>query len=193
MDNSRRTAFSILYPLFSILVFILRISEGRVTRVPDIFPGLRSVSILYLLSSILAFTLTGCSTAPLPPTNLSTPGWTVQQGQAVWKPIAGRPDIAGDLLMATNTDGDCFIQFTKTPLTLATARISDGRWQLEFGNDQYSWRGKNPPPTRFVWFQLPRALAGTNIARNWQFQSTTNGWQFANHHTGETLEGEFFQ
>jgi hypothetical protein len=150
-------------------------------------------SILYSLLSIFVLSLSGCATTPLPPTNLSAPGWTIQQGQAVWKPTASRPDIAGDLLMATNTDGDCFIQFTKTPFTLATVQVSGGRWQLQFGNDQYSWRGNNPPPTRFVWFQLPRALAGSPIAPDWQFQSTTNGWEFNNPQTGESLEGGFFQ
>lgn len=147
------------------------------------------------LSSILVFCtfLTGCSTAPLPPANLSTPGWTIQQGQALWKPAQNRPAIAGDLIMATNTDGDCFIQFTKTPFTIATAQIAGARWQLQFGNDQHSWRGSGTPMTRFVWFQLPRALAGTPVAPDWQFQSTTNGWQFENPQTGENLEGEFFQ
>jgi hypothetical protein len=156
-------------------------------------PRCHRFSILYSLLPILALLLSGCSSTPLAPANLSAPGWIVQQGQAIWKPTATRPEIAGDLIMATNTDGDCFIQFTKTPFTIATAQIAANRWQLQFSNDQYSWRGNNPPPNRFVWFQLPPALLGAPIAANWQFQSTTNGWQFTNSHTGETLEGAFFQ
>jgi hypothetical protein len=156
-------------------------------------PRRQKISILVSLSSILVLFFSGCSSAPLAPANLSVPGWTVQQGQAIWKPTASRPEIAGDLIMATNADGDCFIQFTKTPFTIATAQIAAGRWQLQFSNDQYSWRGNNPPPNRFVWFQLPPALLGAPIAANWQFQSTTNGWQFTNSNTGETLEGAFFQ
>jgi hypothetical protein len=151
-------------------------------------------SIFHLLSPILALIImAGCVSAPLPPADLSAPGWTIQQGQAIWKPTASRPEIAGDLIMATNTDGDCFLQFTKTPFTLATAQLAGGHWQLEFGNDQHSWRGSGMPPARFVWFQVPRALLGAPIAPAWQFQSGTNGWQFENLQTGESLEGEFFQ
>jgi len=152
-------------------------------------------AILHSLSSILVLVafLAGCSTTPLPPANLSAPGWTTQQGQALWKPSANRPQIAGDLLMATNTDGDCFIQFTKTPFTIATAQISGSRWQLTFGNDQHSWRGSGTPMSRFVWFQLPRAMLGAPINPDWRSHSDTNGWQFQNLHTGESLEGEFFQ
>jgi len=136
--------------------------------------------------------MAGCATPPLPPANLSAAGWSVQPGQAVWRPTRNRPEIAGDLLMATNRDGDCFIQFSKTPLTLATAQIAAGRWQLQFGNDQYSWRGGGSPPDRFVWFQLPRAFSGAPVAPPWRFRSSANGWQFDNPRTGETLEGEFF-
>ena len=107
--------------------------------------------------------------------------------------MANRREIAGDLIMATNLDGDCFIQFSKTPLTLATALVEGNRWQLEFGNDQYSWRGSGAPPDRFVWFQLPRAFLGEPLAGHWQFQPSTNEWRFNNPRTGESLEGEFFQ
>ncbi len=147
-------------------------------------------SILVLLFAVITG---GCVTPPLAPANLSAPGWTVQEGQAVWKATASRPEIAGDLIVATNTDGDCFVQFTKTPLTLAVAQIAAGHWQLEFGNDQYSWRGSGAPPDRFVWFQLPRAFSGAPLQADWHFQSSANGWQFDNSHTGEKLEGEFFQ
>ncbi|MGO8766228.1 MAG: hypothetical protein ACLQSR_13965 [Limisphaerales bacterium] len=153
---------------------------------------LRRFSALFLLPTIFSL-LAGCATAPLPPANLSAPGWTIQQGQAVWKPTQNRHEIAGDLIMATNINGDCFIQFSKTPLTLATAQIAAGHWELQFGNDQYSWRGSGAPPNRFVWFQLPRAFSGATIAPVWQYQSSTNGWQFENSNTGESLEGEFFQ
>ncbi len=146
--------------------------------------------IMVLLVAVIAG---GCATPPLAPANLSAAGWRVQQGQAVWRPSQNRREIAGDLIMATNSDGDCFIQFTKTPLTLATAQIPGGRWQLEFGNDQYSWRGSGAPPDRFVWFQLPRAFSGAPLQGDWHFQTSANGWQFDNSRTGENLEGEFFQ
>jgi hypothetical protein len=182
--------FSIFHHPSSNLVFYLRsiltLSAFRFSGISAI----RHVPVFILGFWLLSM---GCATAPLAPANLSAAGWRVQQGQAVWRPTQNRREIAGDLIMATNTDGDCFIQFTKTPLTLATAQIAGGRWQLEFGNDQYSWRGSGGPPDRFVWFQLPRAFSGAPLRGDWHFQTSANGWQFDNLRTGEKLEGEFFQ
>ena len=116
------------------------------------------------------FLSVGCRTAPpLPPADFSAPGWRVQQGQAVWKPSSSRPELAGDLLLATNANGNFFIQFSKIPFPLATAQVSGGQWQIEFGADKYSWHGRGAPPDRFVWFQLPRALLGEMLAGDWKF------------------------
>jgi hypothetical protein len=130
---------------------------------------------------------------PPPPIDFSAPGWRIQQGQAVWKPSSHRPELAGDLLLATNRDGNFLVQFTKTPFPFATAEVMDGCWQIEFGVDEYSRQGHGRPPVRFVWFQLPRALLEGKTAGAWQFESrTTNSWQLRNPRTGEILEGEFF-
>jgi hypothetical protein len=149
---------------------------------------------IFILSTLTLILCAGCRTIPpLPPTDFSAPGWRVQQGQAVWKPSQNRPELAGDLLLATNTNGDFFIQFSKMPFPLATARVSGGRWQIEFGADKYSWHGHGNPPDRFAWFQLPRALLEANIGGDWQFTRVeTNSWRLENSHTGESLEGEFF-
>jgi hypothetical protein len=146
------------------------------------------------LSLLVAVFAVGCRTTPLPSADFSTPGWSVFHGQAVWKSSSNRPELAGDLLLATNADGNCFIQFSKIPFPLATAQISGGQWQIEFGADRFSWHGRGTPPVRFSWFQLPRALLGENLDGNWQFKkATTNSWRLENPRTGETLEGEFFQ
>ena len=146
------------------------------------------------LARLLAILVAGCRAAPpLPPADFSAPGWRVQQGQAVWKPSSNRPELAGDLLLATNANGNIFIQFSKMPFPLATAQFSDGQWQMEFGAEKYSWHGHNAPPGRFAWFQLPPALLGGNPKDRWHFENvTTNSWRLENPHTGETLEGEFF-
>jgi len=146
------------------------------------------------LAPLLAILVAGCRAAPpLPPADFSAPGWRVQQGQAVWKPSSNRPELAGDLLLATNMNGNFFVQFSKIPFPLATAQISGGQWQIEFGADKYSWHGRGTPPDRFVWFQLPRALLDANVAGNWRFISEkANSWRLEDSHTGETLEGEFF-
>ena len=149
-----------------------------------------SIFIYFALLLILG---AGCRTAnPLPPADFSAPGWRVQQGQAVWKPSSNRPELAGDLLLATNANGNVFIQFSKMPFPLVTAQISGDQWQIEFGADTFPWHGRGTPPNRFAWFQLSRALLDTNISGNWKFaHPASHSWRLENPRTGETLEGEF--
>lgn len=149
---------------------------------------------IVIFSALLLILCAGCRTAnPLPPADFSAPGWRVQQGQAVWKPAPDRPGLAGDLLLATNVNGNLFIQFSKMPFPLATAQVAGGQWQIEFGADKYSWHGRGVPPDRFGWFQLPRVLSNPDIGGNWRFtRMETNSWRLENPHTGESLEGEFF-
>lgn len=148
----------------------------------------------FILPTLLMMICAGCLTGPpLPPANFSAPGWGVQQGQAIWKPSPHRPEIAGDLLLATNADGNFFIQFSKMPFPVVTAQVAGDQWQIEFGADKYSWHGHGPPPQRFGWFQLPGALAGGKTAGNWHWENgTTNFWRLNNPRSGEILEGEFF-
>jgi hypothetical protein len=149
---------------------------------------------IFILSVLVLVFGAGCRTAqPLPPADFFMPGWRVQQGQAVWKPSSSHPEITGDLLLATNMNGSCFLQFSKMPFPLATAQVSGDQWQIEFGADKYSWHGHGPPPNRFGWFQLPHALLDANIGGNWKFTRVeTNFWRLQNSRTGETLEGELF-
>jgi hypothetical protein len=155
---------------------------------------LRMSRPIFVFSLLLLIFCAGCHTAaPLPSADFSAPGWRVQQGQAVWKPAQDRPELAGDLLLATNVNGNFFIQFSKIPFPLATAQVSGGQWQIEFGADKFSWHGRGAPPNRFGWLQLPRALLITNIGGSWRFTRVeTNSWRLENLSTGETLEGEFF-
>jgi hypothetical protein len=148
----------------------------------------------FILSLLPLFFCAGCHTAkPLPPADFSAPGWRVQQGQAVWKPSRNRPELAGDLLLATNLNGNFFVQLSKIPFPLATAQVSGDRWQIEFGADKFSWHGHGTPPNHFAWFELPRALLDKDLGENWKFTRVeTNSWRLENSHTGETLEGEFF-
>ena len=143
----------------------------------------------------LALTIcVSCRTGPpLPPADLSGPGWQVRQGQAVWKPTKSRPELAVDLLLATNGSGNCFIQFTKTPFTLATAQVMNGAWQIDFGAGKFVWRGRGAPPKRFGWFQLPRALSSARLDPPWIFtRKPDDSWRLENPATGEFLEGVLF-
>jgi len=145
---------------------------------------------------LLAFALTlwlttGCrSRPPIPPADLAAPGWSVYQGQAVWKPNQSRPELAGDLLVATNRNGDCLVEFTKTPFALASARRLGERWRIEFGSGRHAWQGHGTGP-RLSWFELPRVLAGEPAGRSWRFTQTNRTWRLENWRSGERLEGTF--
>jgi hypothetical protein len=151
------------------------------------------------LAAILALILlagASCRTAKtLPPADLSSPGWHLLQGQAVWKPTKNRPELAGDLLLATNDNGNYLIQFTKTPFTVATVRVENGQWQIQFGDGHRAWSGRGAPPSgRFAWFQITRSLGQTGPQPPWKFtRRPDDSWGLANPRTGETLEGVFFQ
>jgi len=136
----------------------------------------------------------GCRTASLlPAADFAAPGWHVQQGQAVWQPPSGRPELTGDLLLATNVNGNYFIQFSKIPFPIVTAQVSGDQWQIKFGTDINAWHGRGTPSGRFIWFQLPRALLGSRLDGSWHFSRVgTNSWRLKNSHAGEMLEGEFF-
>ena len=153
--------------------------------------------------------LSGCMTAGhMPKADISGPGWTVLQGQAVWNtprqhvfapPHAERPaphrppEIAGDLILATRADGSAFVQFSKTPFTLAIGQVTPTGWQIEFPpqNRRYAHRGK--PPARIVWFQLAKAIAGKPVAKNWIWLGSAEKFRLEDPSSGESLEGFFTQ
>ena len=136
----------------------------------------------------------GCTSAVrLPQVDLSQAGWRTQQGQAVWKPPGARPEIAGDLLLATNQNGDFFVQFSKMPFTVATAEGVGRNWQIQFGAHDYHRHGHGAPPDRFVWFELPPAELGLAKGSHWKFSREPDGqWRLENARSGETLTGRFF-
>ncbi len=146
-------------------------------------------ALLVMLAGIIS-----CRTAsPLPPADLSAPGWRVMQGQALWKPSRQHAELAADLMVATNTTGDYLVQLTKDPFPLVTAEVVGGQWQIQFQAGRYSRSGHGPPPARFPWFQLPRALRGAAPGPDWRFEwLNTNAWRLENPETGERLEGAFF-
>jgi len=160
----------------------------------------KNVFSLYLkplfgcLGLLLAVSLSGCMTAgPLPKVNLSEPGWTVRQGQAVWRPKREAPEIAGELLVATRPDGSASVQFTKTPIPFAIAQMTPNAWQIDFPPDNRHYAEHGSPPARIIWFQLAKAVLGKPIAKGWTWQNSDNNWQLKNPSSGESLEGYFSQ
>jgi hypothetical protein len=144
---------------------------------------------LFLLAS-----LSGCLTGPpLPKVNLSEPGWTIRQGQAVWEPQRKAEGIAGELLLATRPDGSTFVQFTKTPFPFAVAQTTSAGWQIEFPPQNRRFAAPGKPPARLVWFQLANAILGKPLAKGWIWQNSETNWQLKNASSGESLEGYFTQ
>jgi len=150
-----------------------------------------SARILAILFSVL-FLCSCHSIAPLPPVNLSEPGWKLQQGQVVWTPKRNAPEIVGDVMVATQPDGRAFAQFTKTPLPIITVQKTANTWSLDapLENRHYAYPGQ--PPARVLWFQLIRHTVGEPLGKDWKWSDTADGgWRLENLSTGEIAEGAF--
>jgi hypothetical protein len=165
---------------------------GGVDRAPK--PGrclfaLRAVGIGVLLS-----TFTGCmNLPPLPPADLSQPGWETRQGQAVWRPRQGVEEIAGEILVSTRKQDRTLVQFSKNPFPLVNATVTRDSWELSAPalGKRYAHPGK--PPSRILWFQLSKILTDQAPSIPWKWTPSGDGghWRLENPTTGESLEGFF--
>lgn len=133
----------------------------------------------------------GCRTATQSPLFTATgPGWRVQEGQALWRPGRRYPELGGELVMASDAEGRCAIQFTKTPLPLVLAQTTRTNWLIEFPPRRMSFGGRRAPPTRFAWLYLHAALYGDSLPSTLRFERKPDGgWRLENTRSGETLEG----
>jgi hypothetical protein len=133
----------------------------------------------------------GCRTpggAPLFTTD--GPGWRVHEGQALWQPRRGYPELGGDLVLARNADGRCVIQFAKTPMTMLTAQTSRTNWLIEFPAKRMRFKGRHQPPKYFAWLYLPTALEGQALPVGFSFQRHPDGsWRLENTRSGESVAG----
>jgi hypothetical protein len=118
------------------------------------------------------------------------PGWRVQEGQALWRPRRGMPELGGDVVMASHADGRCVVQFIKTPMSLVLAQTSPTNWLIEFPPRQMGFMGRGSPPRRFAWLYLHAALEGDSLPSSYRFQHKPDGrWQLQNISSGESVEG----
>ena len=128
------------------------------------------------------------SLRPLPEVDLSDPGWTLWNGQAVWKPRSDRPALAGDLIAARHTNNDILVCFSKPPLPIFTAQVAGELWKIDFLERERSYTGRGRPPQRFIWFRVPDLLSGAPAPPDWEVQTTANGqWSIVNQGTGESI------
>ena len=148
-----------------------------------------------LLCLVLLLCGAGCATVPaLPPANLKDSAWTVHEGQAVWKAKRDAPEMAGEILVATQPDGRAFVQFTKTPFPFVIAQTTTNSWQIESPVQNKRYSGPGRPPARLIWLHLPIALTGRPPPEPWSWRRLeNNGWKLENRKTGESLEGYFTQ
>ncbi|MBC8097537.1 MAG: hypothetical protein H7Y43_17165 [Akkermansiaceae bacterium] len=145
-----------------------------------------------LATSLLILAMTGCRTAtPLSPVDLSEPGWKSFHGEAIWRAKLNAPEIAGELLLATNASGRTFVQFTKTPFPFVIAQSTTNGWQIESPVENRRYAGRGTPPARVIWFQLPRAHAGLPLPERWAWKQSESDWRLENPASGERLAGYF--
>ena len=151
-------------------------------------PRLMAGIVLLVLG---ALGLAGCATTrPVQPMDLSDPGWTIRNGQAVWTPKPGAAGMAGELMVAMHSDGRSFVQFVKTPLPIASAQLTTNSWRVTLGTENKTYAGKGAPPERILWLQFPDGLVGRHSSTNWYFARTKeDGWHFENLQTEEALDG----
>jgi hypothetical protein len=143
---------------------------------------------LFILTGLMFFS--GCATTPQNLFTVSGPGWTVRQGQALWTPRSGAPQIGGDLIVATDANRRALVQFEKMPLSLVTAQVTPEFWTIRFAQRGGFWKGHQPAPTRTIWLYLPAALAGKPLPEPLHFNLEHSGnWRLENPKTGEILEG----
>jgi hypothetical protein len=132
----------------------------------------------------------GCQTSVKSLFIATGPGWHVQEGQALWRPRQGYPEIGGDVVLASHADGRCLIQFAKTPMTLVSAQTTGTNWLIQFPPARMSFRGSRQPPTRFAWLYLHAALSGQPLVPPFRFEREPDGgWRLENTRSGETLKG----
>jgi len=148
-------------------------------------------SVRRLASTFLLLSLCGCGTiGTLSPIDLSEPGWSLREGQAVWHMPGHRPELAGEMILALNADGRCFVEFDKAPFPLVRAECGDSGWEIEFPPQELYYAGGGPPPGRLAWLQVCRGLAGREVAPPWRLERRADGsWRLENPRSQEAVEG----
>jgi len=150
---------------------------------------IKILSVIQTICTVcVPFLLLGCGTlSEVTPVELSEPGWRLREGQAVWRPPS-RPEIAGELVLATHMDGRVWLNFSKPPFTIFTASSDDKFWQIEFPQLGKKRSGRSPSPSRFLWLHLPWLLEDEPPPSSWKSERSQVGrWTFKNLKTGEFI------
>jgi len=131
------------------------------------------------------------SVGPLPKVDLEQPGWTVRQGQAVWHREHGAGDVAGEVMVATSSSGQTFVQFSKSLFPLVIGRSDRDGWDIEIPPQHRHYSGRGKPPQRLIWLYLARVVSGEPAPQEWGWRCEAAQWRLENRATGESLAGYF--
>jgi len=133
---------------------------------------------------------TGCQTAKESLFTVSGQDWRVREGQAIWRPRRGLPELGGDLVMASHANGSCAVEFAKAPLALVVAQTTPTNWLVRFPPRGMGFSGRGRPSVRFAWLHLHAALTGEPLPKQFRFERKQAGvWRLENTSSGETVEG----
>jgi hypothetical protein len=139
----------------------------------------------------VALLLGACATPVFPPVDLASAGWRTRVGQAIWKPDRSKPEIVGDLLIATDQNGNAYLEFSKT-FPIVSARLTTNAWQVEFPPQRRHYAAQGNPPARIGWLQLLRAADERSVGPPWEVSGKSEkSITLANATTGERIEAHF--
>ena len=106
----------------------------------------------------------------------------------MWRSKKEAPEIAGEVILATNNNGRAFVQFLKNPLPLVTAQIEPEGWQIEFIPEKRHFAGRGMPSRRLLWVHLLRALQQARLPSGVEFESIPEGGvRIENKQSGESI------
>ena len=126
---------------------------------------------------LLALIVSSCHTSPKAASriDLSGPDWRTRQGWALWRTKKDAPEIAGEVIIGTNSTGRAFLQFLKNPLPLVTAENTPDHWSIEFVPERRSFSGGGTPPVQLTWLHLLRARQGIKVPKRFTLTTTDAG------------------
>jgi hypothetical protein len=130
---------------------------------------INSSRLSLVIVALISLVLVGCASLPqknLAPLDTSAPGWTVRQGQAIWKPGEDKPEIAGDVVVSLHPSAGSYVQFSKT-LPILSGRLAPEGWEFHTIPEEKRYSGGGNPPRRIVWLQMLRVLEGQEISDRW--------------------------
>ena len=104
------------------------------------------------------------------------------------------PEIAGEILLATNPNGRVWVQFSKNPFPLLIAQSAPHRWEVDAPPENKHYSGHGDPPKRLIFLYLPSVFSGHPPPKGWTWRpSSANSGRLENPSTGESLEVFFEQ